>query len=298
MALHILELFGYAADDQSRAAKRARIDRYCPFLETTCIKPLRNGEPSGVCTVRQIENERPVICCPNRLYAGDFKILGDVAQIAFRGRTRIAHPDKSSRRSGTARVVAFGKRWGKELRIPRKKGSGGYYVDWILARLNSRGAMLDFVAIEVQSIDTTGNYKAQRLTFLRGATPRNASKAGINWENVSKRILPQLIYKGHVLRLEARCQRGLFFVCPQPVYEKIVERLGGGQAEYQPHKGSITFVQYDLGGEVQPGRKRRLKLVGSFTTTVDAVAAAFAAPTNLPPSGVYERAIVAALPDV
>ena len=49
----------------------------------------------------------------------------------------------------------------------------------------------------------------------------------MNWENVNKRILPQIIYKGHVLRLEERCTKGLYFVCPKQVYSRIRERLGG-----------------------------------------------------------------------
>ena len=52
-----------------------------------------------------------------------------------------------------------------------------------------------------------------------GGTDRSPeySNAGMNWENVNKRILPQLIYKGHVLRREELCRKGLFFVCPKHV---------------------------------------------------------------------------------
>ena len=73
------------------------------------------------------------------------------------------------------------------------------------------------------------------------------STAGLNWENVNKRILPQIIYKGHVLRREPLCQKGLFFICPTPVYNKIAERLGGNLTEIHQQAGSVTIMRYDIG---------------------------------------------------
>jgi hypothetical protein len=48
---------------------------------------------------------------------------------------------------------------------------------------------------------------------------------------------------------------------------------------------------YDIGPEVQAGHQRELISVGKFTTTIDQVALAFTAPSNLPPPLVYENAI-------
>ncbi len=96
-------------------------------------------------------------------------------------------------------------------------------MDWILALLSPEGTLQEFVAVEVQAIDTTGNYRAERDAHMNGQAFTGYSEAGVNWENVSKRILPQLIYKGHVLRRERLCKKGLFFVCPTPVYQKSVE---------------------------------------------------------------------------
>ena len=127
-------------------------------------------------------------------------------------------------------VAVFGKRWGKELRLPTRGTSGSYFVDWVLAHVSAQGKLLSFVAVEVQSIDTTNNYRKERETYLREEAFVGKSTAGFNWENVNKRILPQIIYKGHVLRQEPLCQKGLFFVCPTPVYKKLSERLGGASA--------------------------------------------------------------------
>ena len=76
---------------------------------------------SGVCTLKPMTSG-PVICCPVRLYAGDYQILKDVAEQAFGegidlmiGR-RVAATARSN--PGKPAIAVFGKRWGKELRLP------------------------------------------------------------------------------------------------------------------------------------------------------------------------------------
>jgi hypothetical protein len=293
MASRIIEFFGYAPADPSPDAKRARSELRCPFLARTCQKTLNDGAISGACTLQPMQ-ARPVICCPIRLYANDYQILKDVAAMAFKQECHL-YPGQQAKEAipeaGKARIAVFGKNWGRELRLPSRRRAGGYYVDWILARLTDSGGLAEFVAIEVQSIDTTGNYRPEREAHLKGQQFTGTSTAGFNWENVSKRILPQIIYKGHVLRRERLCTDGLFFICPTPVYKKILERLGGTLYEYQQHSGALTFVWYDIGLPGNPGTIRQLSQGGRFTTTVDQVATAFTSPVNLPEANVYELAI-------
>jgi hypothetical protein len=306
MADKIFELFGYAPDDMSPDAVRARSKHECPFLQSRCIKKLHTKEKSGVqeasgvCTLLQ-KKAGPVIICPIRLYAGDYQILRDVADQAFPKNLElvVGSEIETFRRESPNKscVVVFGQRWGKELRLPNrdKKKAGAYFVDWILAHISADGTLLGFVAVEVQSIDTTGNYQAERRSHLDGLPFLGRTTANFNWENVNKRILPQIIYKGHVLRQEPLCQKGLFFICPTPVYDKISERLGGRLSSIYQQPGSVTMMWYDVGPAVPAGQTRKLQLFGQFTTTVDKVALAFTAPDNLPPAGVYEQAIRAEL---
>jgi len=160
-----------------------------------------------------------VICCPIRLYAKNYEILRDVARIAF-GPALPLVPATAITKVSRRCIAVFGKGWGKELRLPARGKRGGYFVDWVLAHLGRAGELIDFVAVEVQSIDTTGNYRQEREPYLKEKAFAGKSTAGFNWENVNKRILPQIIYKGHVLRQEPLCQKGLFFVCPAPVLRK------------------------------------------------------------------------------
>jgi hypothetical protein len=212
------------------------------------------------------------------------EVFGDGVRLILGSPTPAAFPDGKN-------VAVFGKRWGRELHLPQRGGIGSYFVDWILALLSPDGTLQEFVAVEVQAIDTTGNYRAEREAHMDGRPFAGDSKAGVNWENVSKRILPQLIYKGHVLRRERLCKKGLFFVCPTPVYQKITTRLGGNLLEYAMQPGSLTFRHYDLGPDLGQGLHRDLIHGGQLTTTVDQVATAFTSPTNLPDAGVYQKAI-------
>jgi hypothetical protein len=298
MASNIVELFGYSPTDPTPLAVNARSQKWCPFIGSTCLKTLSDGSESGACTLKPMTSG-PVICCPYRLYANEYQILKDVAKLAFGPNCKL-FPGKQAKNMSVSpdehRIAVFGKHWGKELRLPNRGKSGGYFVDWILARLDGQGQLAEFVAAEVQSIDTTGNYQAERRAHLDGVPFIGSSTAGFNWENVNKRILPQLIYKGHVLRRERLCHKGLYFICPKPVHDKIRERLGGHLMEYRPQPGALSLLWYDIATEqAEHGLIRNLYQVGAFTTTVDQVALAFTSPSNLPDSNVYEAAIQAVL---
>lgn len=295
MAGNIAEFFGYSPSDQSFAAQRARKKVECPFLHARCVKTHRDGAPTGACTIKPVAGE-PVISCPIRLYAEKYRVLREVAEAAFGSGVSLYDGRRAKRYATTGRAVAvFGRGWGGELRLPARGGHGGYYVDWVLAHLNIDGSLRDFVAVEVQTIDTTGSYRGERDAYLRGEAFQGTSTVGLNWENVYKRILPQLIYKGHVLRREPLCTKGLFVVCPEQVFKKIEERAGGGWLLYGNQPGSVTFRYYGLGLASNMGNIRPLEFRGQFTTTIDQLALAMSAPTNLPPARCYQSAIENAL---
>lgn len=302
MALRLTEFFGYPVGDPRGLAFAAT--KQCPFVGDTCIKPAH-----GSCSLEALQTPAPVICCPNRLYAGKFKILKQVADLAFGGDFEVITPEETRHRirSGTFtgnEVAAFGQYFHQELPLPKAgKVSGSFYMDWVLVRPNAEGIPVELTALEIQTIDTTGNYKDQSTLAFRGSvftdnkgrTP-GYSDAGFNWENVNKRILPQVIYKGHALRRERLCKKGFFFACPQAVLDRIMDRLGGvaGLHEYPLQSGAVTFLAYDLDGP-RPPKPRSLSGPTSFTTTIDQVALAFTAPRNLPDAGVYELAASLAL---
>ncbi|MEQ1593909.1 MAG: hypothetical protein ABL985_02315 [Casimicrobium sp.] len=310
MASKIVELFGYAPTDVSVQAKEARAQCLCPFVSdglAPCTKEIgdrSNRIKSGVCSIRD-KDGHPVLVCPIRMYANQYRLLKDVATLAFKtpdielinGSKTVEHqpqPDKTL-------VAVFGKGWGGELRLPGRpladdasgRRIGSVFVDWILARLDSCKKLVEFAALEVQTMDTIGSYREERTAHLNGK-PFAGKSASPNWANVNKRILPQLIYKGHLLEREALCNSGLFFACPEPVYKHILSVLGNDLAAYPIKNSSLTFCTYDL-GLVTDGQPRELLSSTTKTTTVQQVQIAFSSPKGLPEAGAYEKAIREAL---
>ena len=304
MAKKIVELFGYAPDDMSAEAVQSRLQQACPMIGGLCSKQIGsagNRIRSGVCTIADAGGG-PVVICPIRLYADNYELLSAVSKLAFKvskvtlvdGRQVASTPHP---RNGYL-VAVFGKGRGGELKVPGRSVNGrrasGFFVDWILARLDGNKNLTDFAALEVQTMDTIGSYRDEREAVLKGR-PYSGKSVGPNWENVNKRILPQLIYKGHLLEREAKCQSGLFFACPEAVYNKIIDRLGGELAEYPLKNNSLTFIPIRLGPAKKAGTPRPLVTLPAKTTTNQQVQIAFSSPTNLPEAGAYERAIRTAL---
>lgn len=304
MSGYISEFFGYRAEDKSKTARQNMAKQVCPFLSSFCTKSLGDRSSrmlSGVCSIRQASPDSPdVICCPNRLYAENYKMLSTIVEKAFgkayslyAGRTAV---EKAKTEGGA--IAVFGHGWGGELPLPKRQGRGAYYVDWILARLDGDGKLVEITASEIQTIDTTGSYRNTRTALIEtGELVKDT--VGLNWENVSKRIIPQIIYKGQVLQREELCRSGLYFVCPKPVYERVLERLGGkGKLpQFPTQPAAIHFVAYDyLDSEKLDGVIRPLGVIEEYCTTVYKVQEAFSA-VDLPDQNVYRDAILKALYD-
>jgi len=298
MAGSIYEFFGYRATDTSMSARDAALRFYWPFLGSRCVKTLSDSAISGVCSVKPVTSA-PVICCPIRLYARNYRVLMEIAERVFGTNCLLASGPNAreiASREGLPVVAVFGKGWGGELRLPKKSGSGNYFVDWILALISPTGDLEEFVAVEVQTMDTTGNYRNGREVLLSGTRQAVPTSVGINWENVSKRIIPQLIYKGQVLQREQLCRRGLFFVCPKPVLERVHMRLGGALPAFPDQRASVTFLAYDYDQAAPPvnGEILPLKVLEILPTSVEKLKESFNNVT-LEEQNVYQAAIEEAL---
>lgn len=299
MSGFISEFFGFRSEDTSTTALENQSRQVCPFLGSFCTKALgdkNNRTLSGVCSIRQASTGSPdVICCPNRIYAENYRMLSVIAEKAFctnlnlyAGKLAV---EKAKAENGA--IAVFGHGWGGELPLPKRQGKGSYYVDWILAHLDSNSELVEFTAIEVQTIDTTGTYQNARRALIERHTIEKDT-VGLNWENVSKRIIPQIIYKGQVLQREELCRSGLYFVCPKPVYDRVLDRLGGKEKlpQFPTQPAAIHFVAYDYlqGIPTEDGKIHPLCIVEEYCTTVYKVQEAFSA-VDLPDQNVYRDAI-------
>lgn len=293
MPTRIVEFHG-AAPLSTESLKNAS-KRHCPFVNDACKKS-RSG---GACSIATPSQE-PVIICPNRLYDENFQVIRNIAAECFDIDPELITSIEAERRrrhnslSGNE-VVVFGQGFSGEIGIsaPSEDDSDGTFkIDFLLSQVDADLQPTSIIAIEVQTIDTTNSYKAASDAYYKETSYVNEAgndftPAGFNWENVSKRILPQIIYKGHALRRERLAQNGLYFVLPDQVLSKIKTRVGGELLNYPKGPGTVTFKSYVLSPLGTQG-ERSLVPKDVFTTTVEQLAFAFVSPRNLPPLGIYE----------
>ncbi len=174
----IVELFGISTVSRNADWKSLVQAQGCPYLRGSCIK-VRKSRPSvaiGTCTLSCGRQQVPIIVCPNRLLERH-QIFMDCLHLLTN------HTP------------------GNEMHILREISIPGGNVDFVLASVNGR-KVHDFVAIELQSMDTTGTVWPERQRFLKtmgiAVGARDASSAkkfGINWKMTAKTTLVQMHHK-------------------------------------------------------------------------------------------------------
>jgi len=174
----IIELFGHAADLDFPAWADVVAEQQCPFLERKCLKNRKSQSEIaiGTCTVRHGKPDEGVIICPYRLLERRQVFTDCLHLLALHEPGNELH------------IVG-------EIRIP------GGSVDYFLVSTKDRKVM-DFVGIEIQTLDTTGNVWLQRQHFLATAgfnVPKDELDSpkpmGLNWKITAKTTLVQLHHK-------------------------------------------------------------------------------------------------------
>jgi hypothetical protein len=178
----VLELFGQSTRaaniDWSKLVER----QWCPFTNTKCFK-VRKSQPDisiGTCTVQHGAQEKDVIICPNRLLERKQVFTDSIHLLTL-------HEP------------------GNELHVLPEVSIPGGSVDYFLVSAKS-GKVKDFVAIEFQTLDSTGTVWPERQRFLReqrievlDADAQSTKPFGMNWKMTAKTILVQLHHKVETL---------------------------------------------------------------------------------------------------
>ncbi|ACC81116.1 NotI family restriction endonuclease [Nostoc punctiforme] len=175
----VVELYGNPTN-QSLIWSDIASSQNCPFLSRKCLKN-RKSEPDltiGSCTVSYGREARNIIICPFRLLERS-QIFTDCIHLLT-----LHEP-------------------GNELRIVPEIAVPGGSIDYCLASVRS-GKVIDFISIELQTLDTTGTVWPERQRFLQrhGVSVRDVDVAsgkgfGMNWKMTAKTILMQLHHKIH-----------------------------------------------------------------------------------------------------
>jgi Restriction endonuclease NotI len=173
----VLELFG-STTRRDHDWPRLVGEQWCPFTSTKCFK-VRKSDPDvsiGTCTLRHGTARRDVIICPNRLLERR-QVFTDCLHLLTQHEP------------------------GNELHVIPEVSIPGGSVDYFLVSAR-KGTVRDFVAIEFQTIDTTGTVWPERQRLLRelglDVLDKDADSAkpfGMNWKMTAKTILVQLHHK-------------------------------------------------------------------------------------------------------
>ena len=174
----VIELFGRSTSSHDNNWDEIVERQFCPYLERKCLK-IRKSQPDiaiGTCTVNYgVRDPRDILICPHRMIENG-KIFIDCLHLL-----RLHEP-------------------GNELhRIPEVEIPGGS-IDYFLASVQN-DRVVDFVGVELQTLDTTGSVWPERQLFLEsaGVSPVDSfdsSKSfGMNWKMTAKTVLVQLHHK-------------------------------------------------------------------------------------------------------
>lgn len=175
----------------SPEADRYRRNRLCPFNNRvpSCTKDKAN-DPLGTCSI--YEGNDITITCPIR-FRQDWIIADDAAAFFF--------PPGTSWTSLT------------EIRINDNSGQSAGNIDVALVAYNDKGRVIDFGALEVQAVYISGNIRRPFEHYMEDP----ANRYDMEWKRPDfprpdylsssrKRLAPQLIYKGGILKSWGRKQ--------------------------------------------------------------------------------------------
>ncbi len=281
----LVEVFGHAPTDVTPLARKFWSLCACPFIGKACIKfDHTNTICYGTCSVTNTGQN--VIICPNRLYANNYETIRMVSQDAF-GKYPFMLFDEYIKKASPELdcIVALGQNSGREVKLSKMS------MDWVLAHIK-KGALVDYVGIEVQSIDITGNYRDAWYAARDRKPVIPPSRHGLNWANVHKRLIPQIIRKSLIYSKSSLVKKGLYFVVPEAVYQRFEEIIGTDiPTVSQSSKDVISVFTYDLEGPVAHGQIRGLVRKRIVRFRLDEFSLRFITGPNLPAGKVLDDKI-------
>lgn len=284
----LIEIFGYSPTDTTPEARKFWQLSACPFIGKACSKyDHTNTICYGTCSVTN--SNQNVIICPNRLYANNYatikrvgkEVFGDIPFMLFDNYIK----EITNSNSLTDCVVALGQNSGKEVKLSKMS------MDWVLAHIID-GTLVGYAGIEVQSIDITGNYRDAWYAARNQETVIPPSEHGLNWANVHKRLIPQIIRKSLVYSRSDLVTHGLYFIVPDPVYQRFEEIIGTDIPLTEKNgKDIITVHTYELEDLAQPGVTRKLLKSRTLKFKLDEFSTRFITGPNLPSGDSLDKKI-------
>ena len=245
-------------------------DYQCPFINSTCIKRSHRVEgPYPVCSIHRSAREPRLICtCPKRFFGADF--LADVVAKCW-----VGDPPQNPKYAYEVKMANFGT------------------VDFVIADIDEEsGHVRDFISVELQAVDLTGTVEPAYNAVLNNTMLEERPSYGVNWANVRKRYVAQLITKGF---FHHHWNTRIISVIQTPLYEAI---KGDTNFDELPPDSNcnVVFMLYDYVPDPEGEGRYRLvfdKAVGTSHNSL-MMAALYRTP---PPKGKFCEKILERLHD-
>jgi Restriction endonuclease NotI len=259
----LVEVFGYAPDDMTTQCRSLWNLSACPFVNKQCSKANHDGSIIyGTCSVSSPYGD--CVICPNRFYEKKYAVLRAIAEDSFGKDHEFLMYEEYIPVRGELKnyIVALGQNSGKEVKIGKSLS-----MDWVLVKITN-GKLVEYTGVEVQSIDITGNYRDSWHSYknlTEGDCTIPASEHGMNWANVHKRLIPQIIRKGAV---------------------PLVDTRG---------KDVLTIHTYELSPFVKHGEQRSMVMKRNIRFSLEEFSQRFIAGPNLPSGEQLDNAVMRVL---
>jgi hypothetical protein len=226
----VVELFGNIANSTAEVDwKDVLKQQQCPYLKKRCIK-VRKSEPEisiGTCTVSYGKENAPIVICPHRLM--------DKRQI-FRDSLHLL----------------TGHQPGNEIHVVSEIVIPGGTVDFFVVSV-SKKKIVDFVGLEIQTLDTTGTVWPERQKFLKScgisikpSSENSDSRFGMNWKMTAKTILIQLHHK---IQTFEHIKKHLVLAVQDPLLNYMQRKFSFSHVSKANVNDSMHFHSYSLNFE-------------------------------------------------
>lgn len=222
----ISELFGVPTINKKTDWLNVVKHQHCPYLDRKCLK-IRKSEPQtaiGTCTVSYGREGKNIIICPFRLLERR-QIFTDCIHLLS-----LHEP-------------------GNELHIVPELTVPGGSIDYCLTSVRD-GRAIDFVGIELQTLDTTGTVWPERQRFLqqygirvRQRDIRSSKSFGMNWKMTAKTILMQLHHKVETLE---KVNKHLVLAAQDHLIEYMKQQFSFDHLEQARMGDPMHFHSYQL----------------------------------------------------
>lgn len=239
----VVELFTYPVSNGALNWDQIIRSQFCQYTKKRCFK-VRKSEPDisiGTCVVKYGKQNDDIIICPHRLLQNN-QIFIDCIHLLT-----LHQP-------------------GNELHIVSEVSIPGGSVDYFLVSTDETRKVIDFVGIELQTMDTTGTVWPERQLALYelGQLPMEPSidkTFGMNWKMTAKTILVQLHHK---IQTFQSINKHLVLIVQDPLLQYIQREFSFAHVHEPSRLGdSMQFHSYRL---LQNKTDYKIKLEHRYST--------------------------------